>query len=171
MVAAPFLWSGIVNRAEQNLWTNQEQESLLSSRGNVDPLEVAAVSTMDESSSSILSNIPAVVTANDVAKNYGNNPTIATAALAYSLWSYVLRPDVDTAIDATAGNGGGSVALAKLLFPSTAACHPDTASTRTTTSTRSMAHFRAVDIQEQACANTARKLAAILPENILQHNV
>jgi len=48
---------------------------------------------------------------------YQKNPAIVNTALAHVLWSHVLRPGIDTAIDATCGNGHDSVALAKLLFP------------------------------------------------------
>jgi hypothetical protein len=36
--------------------------------------------------------------------NYRGNPAITNTALAQSLWSSILRPHVDTAIDATCGN-------------------------------------------------------------------
>lgn len=47
---------------------------------------------------------------------YRGSPTITHTALAHSLWSSILQPHVDTAIDATCGNGHDSIALARMLF-------------------------------------------------------
>lgn len=47
---------------------------------------------------------------------YNENPAITNTALAQSLWSTIVRPNVDTVIDATCGNGYDSVTLAELLF-------------------------------------------------------
>ena len=81
---------------------------------------------------------------------YGQNPTITSTALAHLLWKSVLRPGVDSAIDATAGNGSDTVALAKLLFPSS-----------TTSSNPSQSHLLAVDVQEVACQKTLRRLSKV----------
>lgn len=155
--------SEIMHRAEQvHFVTNQKQGS----KGEV-PTEsdVCTSNEEEDAESSISRNRPAVVTAGDVAESYSDNPTITITALAHSLWSYVLRPDTDTAIDATAGNGGDSVAVARMLFSCTKR------NSNTTTAATSQARLLAVDVQEQACANTARKLAAVLPADILRHNV
>ena len=121
----------------------------------------AAMITTSDSSS--------VITAQDVAKNYGNNPTITTTALAHSLWSSVLRKDIDTVIDATAGNGGDCIALARMLFSS--AFGDIKSSADEVTVTTSQAQLLAVDIQEQACHNTFKKLATMLPGHIMRDNV
>ena len=44
------------------------------------------------------------------------NPAINPTALAHHMWSHALRPNIDTAIDATCGNGNDSVAIASMLF-------------------------------------------------------
>ncbi len=79
---------------------------------------------------------------------YRGNPAITNTALAHSLWSSILHPNVDTAIDATCGNGHDSLALAQLLFPSRADDDAD-----------SLSRLICIDIQERACENTRRSLA------------
>lgn len=95
--------------------------------------------------------------------NYGNNPTITMTALAHTLWKSILRPGKDSAIDATAGNGGDAAVLAELLFPS-AASPP-----MTTTTTSS--HLVGVDIQEAACEATQARLSRMLLPDILHDHV
>lgn len=116
-------------------------------------------------------------TVNDVTRGYTTNPTISTIALAHVLWSHVLRPGVDTAIDATAGNGGDSVALAKLLFPDAivATAHNQFNNNGNHTEMEegkaSYSQLVAIDIHPVACQNTSQKLAALLPANIVRDNV
>jgi len=107
-----------------------------------------------------LANNVADVSAEDVAAHYGTNPTITSTALAHSLWSYVLRPGIDTAIDATAGNGSDAVVLARLLF-----------SGNQQESTTTKSHLLCVDVQEEACRKTQSRLAKTLPASVLQNNV
>jgi hypothetical protein len=73
------------------------------------------------------------------------------------LWSYVLRPGIDSAIDATAGNGGDALALGRMLF------------SNHTTDNRSQ--LICIDIQEQACENTRKQLADAFPANLMDQNV
>jgi len=96
----------------------------------------------------------------DVFLNYGQNPTITTTALAHHLWRHVLRPGIDSAIDATAGNGGDSVVLARMLF-----LDGETAVDGPTQS-----QIVSVDIQEEACENTRRKLQSLLPDELMEQN-
>lgn len=114
------------------------------------------------------------VTVADVERTYGSNPAITLTALAHLLWSSVIRPNLDTAIDATAGNGGDSVALARILFPniaqetmdgSVALEHDDVKECE------SKAQLLCIDIQEEACRKTRSALEAILPPRILKNNV
>jgi len=79
---------------------------------------------------------------------YRGNPAITTIALAHSLWSTILRPHVDTAIDATCGNGHDSLVLARLLFP------PE--NKRSTSG--SLSRLICIDVQERACEKTERSL-------------
>jgi hypothetical protein len=99
----------------------------------------------------------------DVGLNYGSNPTISSVALAHSLWSYVLRPGLDSAIDATAGNGGDSMKLAQMLF-SPNATDPDTPQSN-------LSQLVCIDITPEACENTRQRLASLLPDDILRNNV
>jgi hypothetical protein len=80
------------------------------------------------------------------ATRYRNHPAINNVALAHALWASVLRPNVDTAIDATCGNGYDSVKLAQLLFPpcpTEKECH---------------SQLICLDVQPQACDNTRQAL-------------
>lgn len=81
------------------------------------------------------------------ARPYRGNPTITNTALAHSLWSTILRPSIDSAIDATCGNGYDSVALAKMLFSGR---HREEDCN---------SQLLCVDIQKQACDNTTAALA------------
>jgi hypothetical protein len=77
--------------------------------------------------------------------------------LAHSQWSYILQPGIDSAIDATCGNGYDSCFLASTLFSSS----PDGSNSR----------LICVDIQQQACETTRKKLAEILDPDILENCV
>jgi Putative rRNA methylase len=114
--------------------------------------------------------------------DYSTNPTITTTALAHSLWSYVLRPGIDIAIDATAGNGYDALAIAKMLFPKyVLLCSSSTNDTTydgskddmviTTTTTTTQSMLYAIDIQLTACQNTTERLSSILPPHIMSNHV
>ena len=98
-----------------------------------------------------------------VALRYGQNPTITSTALAHMLWSTVLRPGIDSAIDATAGNGSDSLVLARLLFSSA-----DRDSTTTTPNNNNnskntnRSQLLAVDVQDTACQKTRHRLNQFL---------
>ena len=108
--------------------------------------------------------------------HYSSNPTITTTALAHSLWSYVLRPGIDVAMDATAGNGYDSLAIAKMLFPqylhnSKSEKTYDDAMDMTASKHTTQSMLYAMDIQLTACQNTTERLAFILPPHIMTNNV
>eukprot|EP00980_Cylindrotheca_fusiformis_P021807 scaffold8642_cov105-Cylindrotheca_fusiformis.AAC.3 len=89
---------------------------------------------------------------------YKANPALSNIALAHTLWQSVLRPNVDSAIDATCGNGHDSCALARILFDSY--------------EVSSQSQLVCIDIQEQACANTTRALREELGDDgILENHV
>lgn len=88
----------------------------------------------------------------NVSNLYGRNPTVTATALAHSLWSYVLKPGVDTAIDATAGNGGDALILAKLLF---ATVERDRELTQS--------KLICVDVDPKACDATRQRLGRVFP--------
>ena len=91
---------------------------------------------------------------------YRDNPAISSTALAHTLWSSILRPNVDSAIDATCGNGHDSVAIARMLFQSNGTSEPTTES-----------HLLCIDIQQQACDSTTQALAKVLDSNLMKNNV
>lgn len=91
---------------------------------------------------------------------YGANPTITMTALAHTLWKPILRPGKDSAIDATAGNGGDATVLAELLFAPSAE-----------KKARSTSHLVCIDIQKEACEATQASLAKVLPEDFLHDQV
>lgn len=82
-------------------------------------------------------------------KRYGGNPAIVNTALAHSLWSAVLRPNVDSAIDATCGNGFDSVEIARMLFDH----YPELDG-----GGESQSQLLCIDIQQLACENTTLTL-------------
>jgi hypothetical protein len=86
---------------------------------------------------------------------YLANPAINPTALGHQLWSHILRPNVDTAIDATCGNGNDSVAIASMLF----------------TSFQTDSQLICIDIQEEACETTRDRLVNLLTADILNHHV
>jgi hypothetical protein len=69
---------------------------------------------------------------------YLTNSAINPTALGHQLWSHILRPNVDTAIDATCGNGNDSVAIASMLF----------------TSFQTDSQLICIGIQKEACETT-----------------
>jgi hypothetical protein len=97
---------------------------------------------------------------------YRDNPAIANTALAHSLWASVLRPNIDSAIDATCGNGYDSVVIAKMLFPTTVDINADFDSD-------SRSHLLCIDIQQQACDNTTQRLVDALgiQQDRMKHHV
>ena len=102
-------------------------------------------------------------------QGYNQNPTITSTALAHVLWSHILRPGIDCAIDATAGNGGDSVILAKLLFLNNDNNNNPNERIRTTTTTHSK--LISIDIQKEACDNTTKQLTKLLPIQLMESNV
>lgn len=115
------------SRAE---WTMTQRPSLSSEQSGHSPTNTSN-STTTESNNKLM---------------YRGNPAITNTALAHSLWATILRPQIDSAIDATCGNGHDSLALARMLFP-TSSSHSD-----------SLSRLICLDVQERACENTKRAL-------------
>ncbi|GKY99290.1 hypothetical protein MPSEU_000884100 [Mayamaea pseudoterrestris] len=92
--------------------------------------------------------------------HYNSNPTIATTALAHLLWKTILRPGIDSAIDATAGNGNDSLAIANILFP-----------LHDITSTSTASKLYCIDIQQQACETTRQRLELQYPVQLEQDRI
>ena len=101
-----------------------------------------------------------------LSNSYNTNPTIATTALAHVLWSHVLRPGIDTAIDATAGNGNDSLVLARLLFGSL-----DDNNNDVSVQVAPTCKLYCIDIQEQACQKTKQRLESTLGTQIMREHV
>lgn len=92
-------------------------------------------------------------------ERYDGNPAIVNTALAHLLWSAVLRPNVDSAIDATCGNGFDSVEIAKMLFD-----NPEFGRGE------SQSQLLCIDVQQLACENTTLTLLQEFgPEFVQQH--
>jgi hypothetical protein len=89
---------------------------------------------------------------------YLMNPAITPTALAHHMWSHALRPNIDTAIDATCGNGNDSVAVASMLF------NDNDGPTR-------VSQLLCIDIQQEACDVTRDRLTELLPEDTMTCNV
>ena len=158
------LLSTIIERSQQTLNTKQklanENDTPSSTPAEVNDSLVICETNTASAAIPNAKSIP-IVAAPDILPRptntgslYGYNPTLSTTALAHSLWSYILRPHLDTAIDATAGNGQDSFALAQMLFPTSAQQEPT-----------SRSELVCVDIQAQACDNTRQQLAPFLQEN------
>ena len=80
-------------------------------------------------------------------RTYRNQPTVMPTALAHLLWKSALRPGVDSAIDATCGNGHDSLAIANILFDDVSSMsEPDSG------------ELLCVDIQEVAIERTKNLL-------------
>lgn len=93
---------------------------------------------------------------------YGKHPCVTMTALAHSQWSYVLRPGIDSAIDATCGNGGDSLVLAKLLFEPRSTVAADSSSS--SGGTPGQSNLICVDVDPQACHNTRQRLLPHFPK-------
>jgi hypothetical protein len=91
---------------------------------------------------------------------YLMNPAITPTALAHHMWSHSLRPNIDTAIDATCGNGSDSVAIASMLFNANNNDGP----------TRD-AQLLCIDIQQEACDVTRDRLTELLPKDTMTCSV
>lgn len=92
---------------------------------------------------------------------YLSNPAITPTALAHQMWAHAIRPNVDTVIDATCGNGNDSVAIASMLFNDN--------DNDPFTITRPQ--LLCIDIQEEACQTTRGRLAKILHQDTMTCNV
>ena len=91
---------------------------------------------------------------------YHGNPAIANTALAHTLWSTVLHPNRDSAIDATCGNGQDSLAIARILFRG-----------NDTDLSSSTPKLWALDIQANACSNTTAALTREFGPKIVENHV
>jgi Putative rRNA methylase len=80
---------------------------------------------------------------------YNGNPCIHFTSLAHLQWEHILRPGIDSAIDATCGNGKDSCHLASILFPPTLA-------------DPGMSELLCLDIQPTACDVTRKALLTLI---------
>jgi hypothetical protein len=100
----------------------------------------------------------------DTDLHYQQNPALSATALAHSLWGYVLRPGLDSAIDATAGNGGDAATIATMLFS-------NVTQSSTSLMPTSRSELVCVDVQTQACANTRSALEDCVGSDVVEQRV
>jgi hypothetical protein len=182
------LLQATLNRAQSTLSSrnNQllpEEERNIQDNTSVDSLFQSAISRAQSTLASASSSSPEKDKDQDsnnkeqetptFAYKYRGNPAITNFALAHSLWSSVLRPNIDSAIDATCGNGQDSIFLAKLLFGGSSPTNDMEGSSSNGISSSSISNSQllCIDIQQQACESTTRALAKELPPQLLQNNV
>jgi hypothetical protein len=152
----PFSDNADSDTSNENLSMEESVDGLLKSS------VTRAQSTLDEKKSHEASNQSLPPASETKASKkppspiYNGNPAITNTALAHSLWSTVLRPNIDSAIDATCGNGHDSVALAKMLF-NDGSPQEDCSS-----------QLLCIDIQQDACANTTAALTQAFDADILE---
>jgi hypothetical protein len=96
--------------------------------------------------------------------SYLQNPSVYPTALAHSLWRGVIRPNEDTIIDATCGNGKDALELSSMLF-SSANGDEDEGDGDTITPPELIC----IDIQQQACQNTLQSLQSNLHPDLMKH--
>lgn len=90
------------------------------------------------------------------ATSYKSHPALNNVALAHALWASIIRPNVDSVIDATCGNGNDSIVLAEILFGREAS----------DTDAKTSCELLCVDIQSTACERTSMALKEVLPPSI-----
>ena len=111
------------------------------------PTAIAAALQSPQSSSSSSSS-PLSGFKRQRPNEYHGNPAITNIALAQALWSTILIPNVDSAIDATCGNGNDSIVLAKKLFGDDGGGAYE----------ENQSQLMCLDIQKEACQNTTQAL-------------
>ena len=89
---------------------------------------------------------------------YLSNPAINPTALAHKTWSHILRPNVDTVIDATCGNGNDSEAIASMLFTAGSVHNAEP-------------QLVCIDIQKEACDSTRDRLSRLLDATTMERHV
>jgi len=89
------------------------------------------------------------------ATSYKSHPALSNVALAQALWASVIRPNFDSIIDATCGNGNDSIVLAEMLFG-------DESSRDNGVS----AELLCLDVQTTACERTSKALREVLPSGV-----
>ncbi|KAG7348615.1 rRNA methylase [Nitzschia inconspicua] len=94
---------------------------------------------------------------------YKHHPALNNIALAHALWASILRPNVDTVIDATCGNGHDSVKIAELLFlPQQPNNQDNNYDNKDQSPIGCYSQLLCVDIQQQACDRTQQAVTNYL---------
>jgi len=91
--------------------------------------------------------------------SYKSHPALNNVALAHALWASVVRPNADTIIDATCGNGNDSIVLAEILFGNDDNNHNND-------SDDTPCELLCMDVQPLACERTTEALREVLPPSI-----
>jgi len=94
------------------------------------------------------------------ATSYKSHPALNNVALAHALWASVVRPNVDTVIDATCGNGNDSIVLAEILFQGGLETWGEDSEQQ------QLPELLCVDVQDTACRRTSQALREVLPPSI-----
>jgi len=97
---------------------------------------------------------------------YKDHPALNHVALAHALWASVVRPNVDSVIDATCGNGNDSIVLAEILFGQHNNNNGDGNDDRDNDNNHAAAELLCVDLQARACEKTTEALREVLSELI-----
>lgn len=93
-------------------------------------------------------------------RQYLGNPCVTGTALAQTLWSSVIIPNVDTVIDATCGNGKDALAIAEMLFTNEGK-----------EKSQPSPELLCIDIQQRACENTQRSLMSSLRQDTFANHI
>ena len=93
--------------------------------------------------------------------SYKSHPALNNVALAHALWASVVRPNFDSVIDATCGNGNDSIVLAEILFGDS-----DVISDGSDTDQMTFPELLCLDVQSRACERTTMALREVLPPSI-----
>ncbi|KAG7337940.1 rRNA methylase [Nitzschia inconspicua] len=94
---------------------------------------------------------------------YKHHPALNNVALAHALWASILRPNVDTAIDATCGNGHDSVKISELLFlPQQRNNQDNSYDNKDQSPIGCHSQLLCLDIQQQACDRTQQAVTNYL---------
>jgi hypothetical protein len=95
--------------------------------------------------------------------SYRSHPALNNVALAHALWASVVRPNADSIIDATCGNGNDSIVLAEILFGDSDGRDSDN---HIDNGERTFSELVCLDVQSRACERTSMALREVLPPSI-----
>ena len=105
-------------------------------------------------------------------RTYKSQPAVTGTALAHLLWKSTLRPGVDSAIDATCGNGHDSLAIANILFSREIDfCEGEVSSKSDGDSGTIESELLCIDIQDIAVERTTSMLREKIPKDTIFNRI